>query len=313
MDLKRIEYLIQVAEFGSFSKAATVVGIAQPALGRQVQKLEEECGVRLLYRHGRGVSLTPEGGKLLERVRPLMRQLDAIASDMQDERSSPSGLVTIGMTPTICHMLGLRLITAVQKQYPKLRVNVISGYSGYIHEWLMEARLDLAILHDARRSQHVAVEHLADAKLSLVSSPSLLIPIEAEQGALALRELKDLPLVLPTQNHGLRRTLELAASHAGITLNVQYEVDTLELMKAIVLAGYAHTVLALPAVQSEIKAGQLIARQIKQPDVETRLVLAKAANRPMTRAVRIIEQETKNAFQQISPDELSNLGLRVTI
>lgn len=57
------------------------------------------------------------------------------------------------MTPTICNMLGLLLITTVQKEYPKLRINVISGYSGYIHEWLMDARLDLAILYDARRSR----------------------------------------------------------------------------------------------------------------------------------------------------------------
>lgn len=311
MDLKRIEYLIQVAEFGSFSKAATVVGIAQPALGRQVQKLEEDCGVRLLYRHGRGVSLTPEGTKLLERVRPLMRQLEAIATDLQDERESPSGLVTVGMTPTICNMLGLELITTVQKEYPKLRVNVISGYSGYIHEWLMDARLDLAILHDARRSQHVTVEYLADARLSLVSSPGMLHPTETRQRSLALRHLDGMPLVLPTQNHGLRRTLELAARHAGISLNVQYEVDTLELMKEIVLAGCAHTVLALPAVQSEIKAGQLIARRISQPYVETRLVLAKSANRPLTRAVRVIEQETKIAFHRIRRNAPSDLGLTI--
>jgi LysR family nitrogen assimilation transcriptional regulator len=70
VDLKRLELLIQVAEFGSFSKTSTVLGIAQPALGRQIQKLEEECGVRLLYRHGRGVSLTPEGSILLDRARP---------------------------------------------------------------------------------------------------------------------------------------------------------------------------------------------------------------------------------------------------
>lgn len=309
MDLRRIEYLIQVAEFGSFSKAATVVGIAQPALGRQVQKLEEDCGVRLLYRHGRGVSLTPEGERLLERVRPLMRQLEAVATDLQDERASPSGLVTIGMTPTICNMLGLHLITAVQKAYPRLRVNVISGYSGYIHEWLMDARLDLAILHDTRRSQQVTVEHLADAALSLVSAPGVLSPAAAKQHSLALRHLEGLPLVLPTQNHGLRRTLELAASRAAISLNVQYEVDTLALMKEIVLAGYAHTVLALPAVQKEILAGQLIARRISEPNVETRLVLAKAANRPLTRAVRVIEQETKNAFHQIQRDAKFDLGL----
>lgn len=59
MNLKRIEYLLQVAELGSFSRAAAVFGYyPTPSLGRQVQKLEEECAVRLLYRHSRGVSLT---------------------------------------------------------------------------------------------------------------------------------------------------------------------------------------------------------------------------------------------------------------
>jgi LysR family nitrogen assimilation transcriptional regulator len=313
MDIKRIEYLIQVAEFGSFSKAATVVGIAQPALGRQVQKLEEDCGVRLLYRHGRGVSLTPEGEMFIDRVRPLLRQLEAVATDLQDERESPSGVVTIGITPTICNMLGLHLVTTVQEKYPKLRVNVVSGYSGYIHEWLIDGRLDLAILHDARRSQHLAVEHLADAKLSLVSSPKLLNAVETKRRSLALRHLKGLPLALPTKNHGLRRTLELAASQAGFALNVKYEVDTLALMKEIVLAGFAHTVLALPAVQSEIESGKLIARRISQPDVETRLVLAKASNRPLTRAVRIIEQETRNAFHRIRLDASFDLGLKIAI
>ncbi|MDB5771833.1 MAG: bacterial regulatory helix-turn-helix, lysR family protein [Burkholderia sp.] len=313
MDIKRIEYLIQVAEFGSFSKAATVVGIAQPALGRQVQKLEEDCGVRLLYRHGRGVSLTPEGEMFIDRVRPLLRQLEAVATDLQDERESPSGVVTIGITPTICNMLGLHLVTTVQEKYPKLRVNVVSGYSGYIHEWLIDGRLDLAILHDARRSQHLAVEHLADAKLSLVSSPKLLNAVETKRRSLALRRLEGLPLALPTKNHGLRRTLELAASQAGFALDVKYEVDTLALMKEIVLAGFAHTVLALPAVQSEIESGKLIARRISQPDVETRLVLAKASNRPLTRAVRIIEQETRNVFHRIRLDASFDLGLKIAI
>ena len=74
MDLKRLEYLMQVAEFGSFTKAASVIGIAQPALGRQIQKLESECGVRLLYRHGRGVILTPEGSKELRGLQQLNNQ-----------------------------------------------------------------------------------------------------------------------------------------------------------------------------------------------------------------------------------------------
>jgi LysR family nitrogen assimilation transcriptional regulator len=146
-----------------------------------------------------------------------------------------------------------------------------------------------------------------------VSSPKLLNAVETKRRSLALRHLEGLPLALPTKNHGLRRTLELAASQAGFALNVKYEVDTLALMKEIVLAGFAHTVLALPAVQSEIESGKLTARRISQPDVETRLVLAKASNRPLTRAVRIIEQETRNAFHRIRLDASFDLGLKIAI
>ena len=87
MDLRKIENLIHVADQGSFSKAASVLGIAQSALGRQVRKLEDECGCALLYRNGRGVSLTPDGEKLLERLRPLLRQMDHVVTEFHNDRS----------------------------------------------------------------------------------------------------------------------------------------------------------------------------------------------------------------------------------
>jgi len=311
VDLKRIKYLMQVAEFGSFSKAATVVGVAQPALGRQIQKLEEECGARLLYRHGRGISLTPDGEKFLEQVRPLVRQLDAAVTNLRSERDSPAGEVTIGLTPTICSLLGMPLIASVRERYPRLHVNVVSGYRGNIPEWLAGARLAPAILHDARRSQHIAVEHMADAALSLVSSPVLLNEAQKKASSVRLSSLEGLPLVLPTKNHGLRRTLEFAANRAGFNLDVRYEMDNLELMKEIALAGLAHTVLATPAVLREMEAGRLVSRKIYDPQVETRLMLAKASSRPITSTVRLIEQEIKRVLETVLHQAPCDLGLKV--
>ncbi len=89
---------------------------------------------------------------------PLLRQLASIPAELQSERDSPQGSVTIGLTPTVCNLVGLRLIAAVREKYPQLRVNVVSGYSGYVHEWLVDGRLDMAVLHDARRSPTVTVD-----------------------------------------------------------------------------------------------------------------------------------------------------------
>jgi LysR family transcriptional regulator, nitrogen assimilation regulatory protein len=307
MDLRRLELLMQVAEFDSFSKAATVLGIAQPALGRQIQKLEEECGVRLFYRHGRGVSLTPEGEALLERARPLMRQLASIPAELQSERDSPRGLVTVGLTPTVCNLFGLKLVKAARERYPQLRVNVVSGYSGYVHEWLVDGRLDMAILHDARRSSTVAVDPLAAAELFFImpsADPAFDLPPEP-----TLAAISNVPLVLPTRNHGLRRTLEYAASDAGVSLNVAYEVDTLELLKQIVVSGLACTVLAKPAVLDELAAGTLVALPVAAPRLQTKLMLATAVRRPITRGIRLVEQEIKTLVAELVAEKPNRFGL----
>ncbi|MGO4001482.1 LysR family transcriptional regulator [Pseudomonas fluorescens] len=299
MDLKRLELLIHVADFGSFSKSAAVLGIAQPALGRQIQKLEEECGVKLLYRHGRGVSLTSEGQLLVSRATPLVRQLEAIAGDLQSAHEDPQGTVVVGLTPTVCDLLGVRLLKSVAEKYPKLTVNIVSGYSGYIHEWLVDGRLDIAVLHDARRSATVAVEPIGIARLSLITPPGLLSQ-SPTPGSISISGFADIPLALSSRNHGLRRTLELAANAAGIELNVVYEVDTLALALELVVEGLASTVLARPAYAAALQAGKISEVLIKNPFIETRLMVAEASNRPVTRGMRLVKHEIMTIMENLT-------------
>ena len=287
MEYKRFDFFVQVAQHGSFSKAASVIGIAQPALGRQVRKLEEECGSPLLYRHGRGVTLTPEGERLLATVKPLLCQIEGAVSELRAERTSPTGSVTLGLTPTLCRLIGRRLVTDAKQRYPALRLNIVMAYSGYAHEWLTSARLDIAVVHDARRAQHLAMEHIGDLQLSLIS-PAAAVKAGGARRSIRMDKLQGLPLVLPTRHHGLRRTMEAAASQAGIQLDVDYEMDALELMLDLVREGQAHTVLAAPVVADLVRDGTAVARRIVGPNVATRMMLAQASNRPATRAARAI-------------------------
>ncbi|AMB87491.1 LysR family transcriptional regulator [Pseudomonas agarici] len=308
MDLRRLELLMQVAHFDSFSKAATVLGIAQPALGRQMHKLEEECGFRLFYRHGRGVMLTPEGQSLLDRAGPLLLELTAIPSDLQSEYASPKGAVTVGVTPTICNLLGLKLITSIQEKYPELQINLVSGYSGYVHEWLVDGRVDIAILHDARRSASIQVAPLCQAELYFVTCASHDPFKNTDQ--VELSQVTEHPLVLPTGNHGLCRTLDYATSKLDIKPNIKFQSDTLELLKEIVTANLASTILAKPAVMQEIARGTLSAHLITSPCLFTKLVLATVVNRPVTRAIKLIEQEIKNIVDTLVENDSATLGIR---
>lgn len=310
MDLRRLELLIQVAEFDSFSKAASVLGIAQPALGRQMQKLEEECRVRIFYRHGRGVSLTSEGQTLLERARPLLQQLAAIPADLHAESASPRGLVTVGLMPALCSLFGLELVNAVRKKYPDVRVNIVAAYSGYVHEWLVDGRLDMAVLDDARRSATMAVTPLCTSELFLVR-PTAAVPFRLARRP-SLASLAQIPLVLPTRNHGLRRTVEHAARQAGVELQIAYEVDTMELLKRMVVTGLACTILGKPAIANELADGTLAAHPLHSPDLKTRLTLATAAGRPHTRTVSLIEGEVKALVAHLVRASSDKYGLSMT-
>ncbi|GAB3365998.1 MULTISPECIES: LysR family transcriptional regulator [Giesbergeria] len=310
MNLKRIEYLLQVAELGSFSRAAAVLGITQPSLGRQVQKLEEECAVRLLYRHGRGVALTPDGEKFIARVQPLLSQLRQVAADMRASREQVAGEVAVGMPPTTVSFLGQALFHMVRQQFPGIRLNVVEGYSGHIHEWLQDARLDLAVLHHARRSHHIRLEPLADIRLALICAPHAAPCEHQAHTEIDFEQLARVPLLLSSRQHGLRRTLEQTAQQQGFRLNVAYEVDSLRITKDIIAAGLAHTVLGPSAVREELQTERLVAFPLRNPEIHTRLMLASASQRPYTEATRQVAHCIKTIIERLMEHDCGEIGLQ---
>jgi len=289
VNLKHLRNFMIIAEHGSFSRASSVIGVAQPALGRQIQQLENYCRAKLFYRHGRGVSLTPEGTIFLARIRPLLKDLASVTEGLSRDKQRLKGVVTIGMTSTVVAFLGLPLLKAIKALAPDIKLNFVSAYSGYIHEWLVDGRLDIAILHDARRSQHIAVDFLASAQLFLVSSPvkakELGISASTPQ---SFEFLEGLPLVLPSTNHGLRRTMEAAATQHAMQLDIRHELDALSLLKQSAIDDMYHTVLAMPAIISEVHRGLLVGTPIVNPLLETRLMVATSLNKPLTEPIRCV-------------------------
>ena len=99
MDFREIRYFAQIATAGSFSLAAKELRVAQPALSRQIRKLEQELGVDLLVRHGRGVRLTGAGSILLERAEQMIHLLRNTGDEVRANANTVSGHVSLGLTP----------------------------------------------------------------------------------------------------------------------------------------------------------------------------------------------------------------------
>ncbi|WP_158807059.1 LysR substrate-binding domain-containing protein [Beijerinckia sp. L45] len=305
LDLIQLECFCAVVRSGSFSKASAILAMGQPGLSRQVRKLEEHVGSQLLYRNGRGAELTPSGSKFHETVSDLIAKLKEACDQVAEERLTPSGSVALGLPTSMAGLVGAPVLHKLRTKFPGIKLHLVDGFSGHVHEWLLSGRIDLAILHDARHTPAIAVEHLMSEELFLVGRDAPpVVTTENGSPAIAMSEIGKLSVIAPGPDHGLRRQLDRVAADAGIALNIANDIDSLTAMKELVRAGIGYTILPIGCVYREIDDGYLQAWRIISPSVINTLVLAAAQNRPFTSAMREVRAALRAEVAAISERQI---------
>jgi LysR family nitrogen assimilation transcriptional regulator len=275
MNFKQLEYFVQVAELGSFSKAAVVLDIAQPALSRQVRALETELRETLLLRNGRGVVLTEAGQRLFEHGVHILQALAQAQDDMGATRDEPVGRITIGLPPSVGRQLTLPLIDGFTRRLPKARLAIVEGLSSHVSEWITTGRVDLGLLYNPDAQPALEITPVIEEALCLVSPA----PAGGAGGNLPLADLSSYPLIVPERAHAIRRLLESQAVLAGLKLNIAWEVSSIAAIIDLVCAGYGHAVLHASAVAASGRADLLQVRPLVSPRLNSVLCLAVSAHK----------------------------------
>jgi LysR family transcriptional regulator, nitrogen assimilation regulatory protein len=258
MNLKQLEYFVQVAELGSFSKAALALDIAQPALSRQVRGLETELSQQLFLRNGRGVTLTEAGKRLFDHSVAVMQLLAHAREDLGASRDEPVGRVTIGLPPSMGRQLTVPLIDRFKKQLPAARLAIVEGLSTHIVEWVTTGRIDLGLVYNPEAQPGLEIAPLLHEPLGLVSHAANKPKRKwAALPPLPMKELPRYPLIVPERVHAMRRLLETQAGLAGIKLDIAWEVSSVPSIIDLVCAGYGHAVLTPSGVAASARAGAI--------------------------------------------------------
>ena len=185
MELRRLEYLVAIADHGSLSRAAVALNLSQPSLSRQIAALEEEVGHRLLVRTGRGAEPTAAGERLLVHAREMLEASRRAIDELRDMGDSPGGRVTIGMPPRVASGLSVALVRGFRARFPWAVITVLEGLSLSLRESLVAGRLDLALLFDPFPSPQLAYEPLMREPLMLVAPPGNRLPARIPLASLA--------------------------------------------------------------------------------------------------------------------------------
>lgn len=283
MNLTRLKYFVSVAESGSFSRAAAALHMTQPSLSRQVQLLEDEVGLRLLERTGRGAVATEAGTALLVHARAIFALADTASADLQERLRNPRGRITIGLPPRVAQVMTADLVERFHAKFPDAGITVMEGLSIRLREWLVGGRVDVAIVFDPAPSPQITCELLVREPLVLASARPL-------PPRIRLAEVTERRLVMPAAPHALRQLLERHTAPRGKALDLVAEVDSVQTVLSLVARGVADTVLPLSAVRAWRYPEPIYWARIQTPVVRNELVLAVPSARPATRLTRFAQE-----------------------
>src|SRR5256885_13061004 len=184
MELRSLSYFARIAELGSITRAASHLHLAQPALTRHVQRLEEELGVALFTRANRGVRLTEAGQKLLENAERILRDVERTGDEIRAQDAHPSGRIILGITPTLCPVLVPELSADMRREFPLVELKVMHAGMVRLEEFIIDGRVDIALLSELSRSRLIVSTRLAQEEMVLVTRPGAPPDGIATRGAL---------------------------------------------------------------------------------------------------------------------------------
>lgn len=262
MDIRELRYFVQVARAGSFSAAASRLNVAQPALSRQLKKLEDELGAQLLTRHGRGVEITEAGAILLGEAEALIEHLAETVERVRGGRPMIVGQVALGVAPTSGQLIVPELYEEFRKRWPDATLVIREGISSQLEEWLLNRRIDIAVLHNPLPLEGIEMRPLLHERMVLALAPGH--PAASPDG-IGFGDLSEVPLILPSLPHSNRRLVERIALQHNLRLNVALEVDSVPLIKSMVKRGFGATIQTYAGVAAEAARGEFVVRTIERP------------------------------------------------
>jgi LysR family nitrogen assimilation transcriptional regulator len=289
LELRQLRYFVAIVEAGSLSAAARLLHIAQPALTHHLKHLEAEFGRPLLIRGARGIRPTAEGERLFRHALGVLRHVAGLRAAVSSDGSSISGVVAVGLPPTVAGLLSLPLYESVQARHPGIRLELVGGHSRDLGRALLEGQIDLALMMPPGPGQGVVEQLLLDEELFFICPPKApwLPPGSAVIGQ---DDLPRLPLLLSSRADRLYRLLAQRMSEDRIELDVRGHLDDIGSLLAAVEAGHGATVLPWCTAADALLGGRLVARRMPGRMLMRKLILCRpdgTALREATGAVAV--------------------------
>jgi DNA-binding transcriptional LysR family regulator len=257
MSDRRIQVFHAVARHLSFTKAAEVLFMSQPAVTFQIRQLEEELDTRLFDRSPGGVTLTPAGAVALEYADRILAMSGELKTRLKEMSGRIGGQLAIGASTAYADVLMPQVLVAFKARYPAVVPRLVVANSETVQLKLLERAFDIGFIEGDSRQPALTAEPCCDDELEVVCAPSH--PLAAAPVATP-ESLTRHAYVSREPGSGTRQAVDRYLQDAGISpgvLQVVMEVSSPDAVKALVTAGIGFSIMSWTNVLREVKLGEL--------------------------------------------------------
>ena len=267
MEVHQLRYVCAIADTGNFSRAAERCKVAQPSLSQQVQKLEEDLGVKLFDRLGRSIRLTEAGRAFIPRARAILEQMDAARTSAADKNADLRGSVTVGVIPTVAPYRMPGYASSFTKKFPDAKLRIIEDTTSVLVQGLRDLSIDVAILALPLRHKDLELFPIRTEPLFAVLRKN---HPRARAKSLALKDLRGESFVMLRDGHCFRDLSLDTCTRARITPNIAFESGQFSSLLGMVATGIGVSLIPEMAIDRNVNC-----RYVRLSDAQaTRTIVA---------------------------------------
>ncbi|MEM8536332.1 MAG: LysR family transcriptional regulator [Pseudomonadota bacterium] len=244
INLKLLQSFLLVARLGSFRAAAAAARRTTSAISMQIKELEDQIGLRLFVRHGRQVTLTPDGQRLFERTNTAMRDIDEGFRTLAERVALRQATVTIACASTLAAKPIGDVLTRFRKRFADSRVRLIEAPPAAALELLDRQDAEFYVGPEITVPTSYRFEHLTDDPLLACIPPEF----DSDQTAISFADLGDTPVIVLDPSTSIRRLVDGITTRQNKKLNIAYELQNAYTALSFAAAGLGIALLPRIAI-----------------------------------------------------------------
>ncbi|MGE6362775.1 LysR family transcriptional regulator [Bacillus paramycoides] len=289
MTITQLQVLIKTVELGSFTKAAGVLNMTQPAVSHAISSIESELGVTILIRDKRkGLIVTDVGNRILVHIREILNGVEKIEQEVAMEKGHEVGTIRIGSFPSASAYFLPKMINIFREKYPNLQLVLCEGALKEVEDWLLSRVIDIGIVILPNKDMEIVPVTKGKMVVVLRDDHPL-----CKKSSITISDLDNEPIIL--FKGGYEPPIIDMFKQANVPLRVEYAVSTVTTSLNMIQEGLGIAILAELSLTNLPKNVQT--REL-EPQVWREIALAVPSLKEASLAVQLFIEEFQELFAE---------------